>query len=642
MVDLSALNEKQFEAVRETDGPVLVLAGAGTGKTRVLTTRIAYIVDQGLCDISRILAVTFTNKAANEMKIRISSILGDRYGSSGGNRYVGDGLWIGTFHSIALRIIRPYHEKYQRSRQFSIIDGDDQKRLIKKVLKEANIDDKQYPPGNMAYYINRWKGLLFPPDVAVKIAKKYTSEEVAARVYGLYQSVLLSMDAIDFEDIMYYCLEIFKTNESILRFYQERFQYIMVDEYQDTNSTQYMWLRMLSLLNQNICCVGDDDQSIYSWRGADIENILKFENDFKGAKIIRLEQNYRSTGNILQTANGLIENNVSRMQKSLWTESENGPPVIVKSLLNPYEESIFVSSLIESKHKNGRSFNDMAILVRATFQTRAFEDRFLALGIPYRIIGGLRFYERKEIKDIIAFMKLIVNINDGIAFERVINIPKRGVGPTSINKCFRVAKEQNISLAEAAAIVCKSKISDFFEMIEKWKKLIWKIEPHELVKNIIEDTGYVEMLKSKNTIEDEARIETLKELVNSLKEFDSITDFLDYVSLVLDNTEQTIGEKVTISTIHASKGLEYATVFIPGFEENIMPHQKTVAEKGDVGVEEERRLCYVAITRAKNEAYITLCNSRGNSFGNRFDMAWQIVTPSRFVKDLPTTSTKIL
>lgn len=642
MIDLSVLNEKQLEAVHETEGPVLVLAGAGTGKTRVLTTRIAYIVDQGLSDISRILAVTFTNKAANEMKSRISSILGDRYGSPTSHRYGGDGLWIGTFHSIALRIIRPYHEKFQRSKQFSIVDGDDQRRIIKKILKEAGIDDKQYTPNNMAYYINKWKGLLFPPDVAIQVAKKYTSEEIAARVYDLYQSVLLSMDTIDFEDIMYYCLEIFKTNKEILRFYQERFKYIMVDEYQDTNSTQYMWLRMLSFQSKNICCVGDDDQSIYSWRGADIENILKFENDFSGGKIIRLEQNYRSTGNILRTANGLIANNVSRMQKSLWTESDSGPPVIVKSLLNPYEESIFVSNLIENKHKNGLSFNDMAILVRATFQTRAFEDRFLALGVPYRIIGGLRFYERKEVKDIIAFLRLIMNINDGVAFERVINVPKRGIGPTSINKCFGVAKEQNIALPEAAAIVCKAKCSGFFEMIEKWKKIAHNIEPHELVKNIIEDTGYVEMLRNKNTIEDEARIETLKELVNSLKEFDDIVDFLDYVSLVLDNTEQTIGEKVTISTIHAAKGLEYATVFIPGFEENILPHQKAIAEKGDVGVEEERRLCYVAITRAKKEAYITLCNSRGSAFGNRFDMAWQVVTPSRFVKDLPAASTKIL
>lgn len=637
LFDISTLNDRQLEAVEATDGAVLVLAGAGTGKTRVLTSRIAYIVDRGLCDIGSILAVTFTNKAANEMKERALSMLGSRYesyGYGGGN----NNLWIGTFHSLALKIIRPNHEKFNRSANFSIIDGDDQVRIIRKILKDSNLDDKKYSPRGMAFYINRWKGLTYSPDAAKTTVKKHTNEEIAVRVYDIYTDVLASLDAIDFEDILMYCNEIFKNYPEILSYYQEKFKYIMVDEYQDTNASQYKWLKLLSMKHKNICCVGDDDQSIYSWRGADVENILSFEKDFAGAKVVRLEQNYRSTGNILKTANGLIANNTGRMKKSLWTEAENGLPVLVKSLMNPSEESSFIANLIENKHNNGIEYNDMAILVRAAFQTRSFEERFLILGIPYKIIGGLRFYERREVKDVIAYLRLAINIDDGVAFERVVNLPKRGIGSTSINKFYSTAREQAISLSAAAKLVLPSKLKDFFSMIERWNEMIETTEPCEMVKTVIEESGYIRMLKEKNTLEDEARIETLKELVTALKDFEKIKDFLDYVSLVLDNNDQATFEKVTISTIHAAKGLEYRTVFIPGFEENILPHQKALEEKGDLGIEEERRLCYVAITRAKKEAYITFCHTRGSYY----QTPWQRTSPSRFLADLPKGSTKVV
>jgi DNA helicase-2/ATP-dependent DNA helicase PcrA len=630
----------QLEAVKTVNGAVLVLAGAGTGKTRVLTSRVAYIVSNEIADISRILAVTFTNKAANEMKERVVSMLEGSYSNL---HHYSEGIWIGTFHSLALRIIRPYHEKFGRSARFSIVDGDDQLRIIKKILKDTKIDDKKYTPKSMAYYINKWKDLLHSAEIAKKIAKKFTNEEIAARVYDIYTDVLISLDAIDFGDILYYCMEIFKSNKEILNYYQEKFKYIMVDEYQDTNTIQYIWLRSLSMSHGNICCVGDDDQSIYSWRGADIDNILKFEDDFKNTKVIRLEQNYRSTGNILNTANGLISNNIGRMKKSLWTESENGLPVFIKSLINPYEEAFFISNLIINKNKNGIKYEDMAILVRTAFQTRVFEDRFLILGIPYKIIGGLRFYDRKEVKDAIAYIRLVVNINDGVAFERIVNSPKRGIGVVSINKFYSISKEKNISLTDAARIVCPTKLSDFFALIEKWRDLSETLAPYELMKVILEESGYTESLRIRNTVEDDGRIETLNELVNSLKNFDNIIEFLDYIGLVLDNAEQVGTDKITISTIHAAKGLEYQTVFIPGFEENIMPHQKAIEEKGDLGIEEERRLCYVAITRAKKETYITFCNSRNGFFSNHYyDITSLRTSPSRFLRDLPKSSTKIL
>jgi DNA helicase-2/ATP-dependent DNA helicase PcrA len=550
-----------------------------------------------------------------------------------------DDLWIGTFHSLALRMLRPHHDKINRSSKFSILDSDDQLRIIKKVLKDANWDDGKYPPKSIAYHINRWKDLLLSPNAVSGHAKKYTSEEIAARVYDFYEKTLTSLDAIDFGDILMYCIDVFKRNQDVLNFYQEKFKYIMVDEYQDTNTAQYMWLRLLSMYRENICCVGDDDQSIYSWRGADIGNILRFEHDFKKARIIRLEQNYRSTANILKTASSIVAHNHGRMGKNLWTESENGLPVIVKSLSDPANEASFIANLIENKKKNGTPYSEISILVRAAFQTRAFEERFLSVGIPYKIIGGLRFYERKEVKDIVAYLRLIVNPNDGIAFERVVNLPKRGIGIGTINKLYAIAKEKGISFTDAAKMVAGEKLIYFFDMVEKWRKEMPLLSPANAVNVVMKESGYMDMLKQGNPTDCESRIETIKELINALQGFENVEDFLEYVSLVLDNNDQIVSEKVIISTIHAAKGLEYQTVFIPGFEENIMPHQKAIEEKGDFGIEEERRICYVAITRAKKEAYITFCNTRGSFFRDSF---WQRVNPSRFLNDLPRANTRFL
>lgn len=639
MFDLSVLNKEQREAVETTNGPVLVLAGAGTGKTKVLTSRIAYIVQTGLCNINEILAVTFTNKAAKEMKERALNLLNQDFGFNPGI------LWIGTFHSLALRMIRPFHEKFQRSSGFSIIDADDQLRLIKKLIKEFNIDDKKNTPKQLAYYINRWKDQYKSPEEARKITQRFTIENTAAGLYSPYQEMLASLDAIDFGDILKISIDLLKQNPEILERYQNKFKYIMVDEYQDTNIAQYIWLKLLSMSHGNLCCVGDDDQSIYGWRGAEVGNILKFDQDFKNAKIIRLGQNYRSTKNIIKAASGLISNNSLRMKKEFWTEEGTGLPVIVKALPDPVSESYFIATLIENKRKNGINFNDMAILVRGVFQTRVFEERMLASGIPYTVIGGIKFYERKEIKDAVAYLKLTVNINDGIAFERIINLPKRGIGPTTINKFYAISKEESISLPLAAkkfAEITKSnvstKLTEFFEKLNYWKSELDILSPSELMQKILTDSRYIDMLKESKSIENEARLESLDELINSLHEFDNVNEFLDYISLVLDNADSGSYDKVTISTIHAAKGLEYHTVFIPGFEENILPHQRSIAEKGNLGIEEERRLCYVAITRAKKEAYITFCNRR-NMYGS-YNMSY--TTPSRFLRDLPKSCVKIL
>ncbi len=641
MFDLSSLNKEQREAVQTTEGAVLVLAGAGTGKTRVLTSRLAYIVSQHLCRINEILAVTFTNKAANEMKERSVNLLN----RSSTFEYSSEKLWIGTFHSLALRIIRPYHDLFNRSANFTIIDAADQLRLLKKITAEYKVDDKKNTPKQVAYYINRWKDKCCNPDDAKRGAPRFTAEAIAANLYQPYQDMLASLDAVDFGDILKISIELFKKNQEILQIYQEKFKYIMVDEYQDTNTAQYIWLRLLAMGHGNICCVGDDDQSIYSWRGADVGNILKFDQDFKNPTIIRLGQNYRSTKNIIQAASGLIAKNSMRMTKKFWTEEEAGLPIIVKALMHPAEEARFIAALVENKHKHGLAYHDIAILVRATFQTRVFEERFLAEGIPYIVVGGLKFYERKEVKDAIAYLRLVVNPDDGVAFERIVNLPKRGIGTTSINKFYALSKEKSISLPKAALLVAESsksasntKLLKFFEQINGWRQEIETLSPSELMQKILKESGYIAMLQSSKILEDEARLETLDELVKSLEEFEDVNEFLDYVSLVMDKTNTNNYDMLTISTIHAAKGLEFHSVFIPGFEEGILPHQKSIYEKGDIGIEEERRLCYVAITRAKKEAYITFCNRRGSYASPTPTYA----SPSRFLRDLPKSCVKII
>ena len=642
MFDWSSLNKEQREAVRTTEGAVLVLAGAGTGKTKVLTSRIAYIVSEGLCQLNEILAVTFTNKAAREMKERALALLSQsgELHSVGGNS-----LWIGTFHSLALHMIRPFHELFHRSSNFTIVDADDQLRLLKKVMAESGITDKRYTPKQMAYYINRWKDQCRGADEALKMAQRFSVESIAASLYLPYQNMLRSLDAIDFGDILKISVDIFKSNNDILDRFQAKFKYIMVDEYQDTNAAQYIWLKLLSLKHGNLCCVGDDDQSIYSWRGADVGNILKFDKDFRNPTIIRLGQNYRSTKNIIKAASALISNNSMRMKKEFWTEADTGLPVIIKALPDPISEARFIAGLIENKSRNHIALSDMAILVRGAFQTRVFEERFLSAGIPYTVVGGFKFYERKEVKDAVAYLRLTTNPDDGIAFERIVNLPKRGVGATSLNKFYGIAREQSISLRKAARQFAESsnaniaaKLSDFFRQLDVWRDAANVLSPSELMQKILDECGYIEMLKAEKTVENGARLENLDELVTALREFESVNEFLDYVSLVLDNASATTRDSVTISTIHAAKGLEYHTVFIPGFEENILPHQKSIAEKGEIGVEEERRLCYVAITRAKREVYITLCQRR--SMYGAYNPTYTV--PSRFLKNLPKGCIKLL
>ena len=634
MFDLSSLNKEQKEAVQATEGAVLVLAGAGTGKTKVLTSRIAYIVANGLCSINEILAVTFTNKAANEMKERAINLLR----TSNYDEYIDKNLWIGTFHSLALRIIRPYHDLFNRSPNFSIVDASDQLRLMKKVILENNIDEKKNTPKQVAYYINRWKDMCCDVEEAKQTSQRFSAEAVAANLYQPYQNMLESLDAIDFGDILKISIDLFKKHQYILELYQNKFKYIMVDEYQDTNTAQYIWLKLLSMKNGNLCCVGDDDQSIYSWRGADVGNILKFDQDFKNPTIIRLGQNYRSTKNIINVASALIANNSMRMQKNFWTEAEQGLPIIVKSLMTPLDEAKFISSLILNKIKNGMQFSDIAILVRATYQTRVFEERFLTVGIPYVIVGGMKFYERKEVKDAIAYLRLVVNPDDGISFERIVNLPKRGIGTASMNKIYSLSREKSISLPKAAMeLKINEKLAKFFSLLDKWRDDVKIMDLSKLMQIILNESGYLNMLKSSKLLEDEARIETLDELVNSLDEFTDVKEFLDYVSLVLDKSNFNNKDSLTISTIHAAKGLEFYTVFIPGFEENIMPHQKSLLEKGELGIEEERRLCYVAITRAKKEVYITFCNRR-SAFGE----APSYTAPSRFLKNFPKGCIRIV
>ncbi|MDR1365097.1 MAG: UvrD-helicase domain-containing protein, partial [Holosporales bacterium] len=521
MFDLSFLNERQRKAVETTDGAILVLASAGTGKTKVLTSRIAYLVLNGLCSIDEILAVTFTNKAAKEMKNRAVSLLVEN-GFSAPND---SSLWIGTFHSLALRMIRPLHAKFYRTADFAIVDADDQARIVKKLAKEIGIDDKKYKPRQIASHINQWKDKCKDPADVIGLSSGFSAEATASKIFPLYQRELAALDAIDFGDILKISSEIFKYDGDTLRRYQDKFKYIMADEYQDSNTAQRIWLTLLSKARGNICCVGDDDQSIYSWRGADVGNILEFGRDFKNPTVIKLGQNYRSTKNIINAARGLIANNSARMEKDFWTELEDGLPVIVKALRDPTSEAQFITSLISNKKQNGLRYNEIAILVRATFQTRAFEERMLIVGIPYIVVGGVRFYERKEVKDAIAYLRLIMNKDDGIAFERIVNIPKRGIGAISLNNFHDVAKTDRISIPSAARKSDNHKLVKFFEDIDRWGDEASILNPQDLMRKILAESGYAKMLQESKDIEDEAHLESLNELVNAIREFSSVREF---------------------------------------------------------------------------------------------------------------------
>ncbi len=615
------LNPVQQEAVNHKDGPLLVLAGAGTGKTRVLTTRIAQLINQGDCYPSQILAVTFTNKAAKAMRERVEEYV----------THDSAGLWMGTFHSLCVRILRQHADKLGYPNQFTIIDIDDQKRLIKQLLKAENLDEKQFSVNMVVNCISRMKDKAKSPNRAQELG------DVLLNLYRQYQERLKILGAMDFGDLLLNCLDLFQQFPDILQYYQQKFRYILVDEYQDTNVSQYLWLRLLAAQHQNLCCVGDDDQSIYGWRGAEVENILRFEKDFPKARVVRLEQNYRSTPHILAAASGLIAHNQGRLGKTLWTEKAEGEKVVVRGTWDSNNEARFVIEKVEQQQRYGASLKSMAILVRASYQTRDFEERCLRTGTPYKVVGGLRFYERQEIRDAIAYLRLLMQPNDGLAFERVVNVPKRGIGASTIQNMHRLAQEQGVSLPKAAHLyaqspgksVAKQSLLIFFENFERWRSYL-DSQPHvEVVKQLLDESGYTTMWMNDKSPDAAGRLENLKELVNAIEEFEYLPGFLDHVSLVAENEAKANDDCLSIMTLHAAKGLEFDYVFLPGWEENLFPHSRCLQESGNKGLEEERRLGYVGISRAKKKAIISYALQR------RMPQGWQVGLPSRFLQELP-------
>ena len=622
------LNEKQQEAVLHLNGPVLIVAGAGSGKTKVLTSRIAHIIRSHKAFSSQILAVTFTNKAAKEMQIRVSRLL----------RKEATGLpWLGTFHSISAKILRKHADAVGLKSNFTIIDQDDQTRLVKNICKSENIDIKKISPKYILAIIDKWKNKgLYPADVILK--KKDTLEKNFLKIYKIYQQKLVDLNSADFTDLILHTVKIFQKYKDILSIYSKKFKYILVDEYQDTNFIQSEWLKYLAEANKNLCCVGDDDQSIYSWRGAEIKNFLEFDKTYKDTKIIRLEKNYRSTQNILNVASKLIEYNQNRVGKTLYSNKENGDLVTLDCFRNVKDEATEISSTIEGFKRNN-SLNEIAILVRAIFQTREFEERFLKVGIPYRIIGGIKFYERSEIKDCVAYLRCIHQTKDDLSFERIINVPKRSVGDTTVKAISEFSKKNNCSLEISAKklielnkIKPKTKVglSSLLNLLEKWRFEFRKKTNHnKLLQIILDESGYSEMLKNKKDLENENRLENIKELLNAMKEFDNLESFLEHVALATSLDQDWESEKVNLMTLHASKGLEFNIVYLPGWEEGLFPHQKSIEEKGESGLEEERRLAYVGITRAKKIAKISF------SMNRFYQGDWMDSIASRFVDELP-------
>ena len=625
---LNNLNENQKEAVKYLDGPLLIVAGAGSGKTKVLTSRIAHIIRKHKAFPNQILAVTFTNKAAKEMQLRVSKLL----------RKDATGLpWLGTFHSISAKLLRKHADAVGLKSNFSIIDQDDQVRLVKNICKAENVDIKKISPKYILAVIDKWKNKgFYPQDVILK--RKDPLEKNFLNIYKIYQQKLIDLNSADFSDLILHTVKIFEKYKDISEIYSKKFKYILVDEYQDTNFIQSEWLRYLSNYNKNICCVGDDDQSIYSWRGAEIKNFLEFDKVYEDTKIIRLEKNYRSTQNILNVASKLIENNQNRVGKTLFTSRDDGDLVSLSCFRNVKDEAIEVGSEIE-KLKKKYSLNEVAILVRAIFQTREFEERFLKIGLPYRIVGGIKFYERAEIKDCVAYLRTIHQPFDDLSFERIINVPKRSIGDTTIKNINEYAKENKISLEIAARklieqnkIKPKTKLglSSLLNLLEKWRSdLKSKINHNKLLQLVLDESGYSEMLKNKKDLENENRLENIKELLNAMKEFDNLESFLEHVALATSLDQDWESEKVNLMTMHASKGLEFDVVFLPGWEEGLFPHQKSIEEKGESGLEEERRLAYVGITRAKKIAKISF------SMNRFYQGDWIDSMASRFVDELP-------
>ncbi|WP_136161627.1 ATP-dependent helicase [Sphingomonas flavalba] len=626
---LAGLNGPQRQAVLTTDGPVLVLAGAGTGKTAALTARLAHLLYTRKAWPSELLAVTFTNRAAREMRERVGRLVGEAV----------EGMpWLGTFHAIGAKMLRRHAELVGLESNFTILDTDDQLRLMKQLIQSANIDEKRWPARQLGGLIDRWKNRGWTPaDVDSGEAAGF-ADGAGQRLYAAYQDRLRALNACDFGDLLLHMLTILKRDRAVLARYQERFRYILVDEYQDTNSAQYLWLRLLAQERKNICCVGDDDQSIYSWRGAEVANILRFELDFPGATIIRLEQNYRSTPHILAAASAVIAHNGSRLGKTLWTEADAGEKVQVLGVWDGPEEARRVGELIEDGQRRGEPLDQHAILVRAQHQTREFEDRFISIGLPYRIVGGFRFYERAEIRDALAYLRLVNQPADDLAFERIINVPKRGLGAKAVETIHRAARATDMPLAVAAAQLLDSdeltaaarrSLGSFVAAIARWRDMAQSLPHPELARQILEESGYTAMLQADRTAESAGRLENLTELVRAMEEYETLGAFLEHVSLVMDNDARADEAKVTIMTIHAAKGLEFPTVYLAGWEEGIFPSQRALDEGGLAALEEERRLAYVALTRARRQAIILHAANR------RIYGQWTSAIPSRFVDELP-------
>ena len=624
---LKGLNPEQRDAVETTEGPVLVLAGAGTGKTRVLTTRLAHILATGRAKPWELLVVTFTNKAAREMRERITHLIGP---SAEGLR------WLGTFHSVAAQILRRHAELVGLKSSFTILDTDDQERLLKQLLEAANIDTKRWTPKSLAGLIDHWKNRGWTPD------KLPPSEDFAngkgQGLYAAYQSRLATLNACDFGDLLLHNLTILSQHADLAEEYRRRFRYILVDEYQDTNVAQYLWLRLLTSSTGNVCCVGDDDQSIYGWRGAEVDNILRFERDFPGAKVIRLERNYRSTAHILGAASALISANKGRLGKTLWTEDQGGDKVRVRGVWDGEAEARLIGEEIETARRAGTAYRDMAVLVRASFQMRAFEERFLMLAVPYKVIGGPRFFERAEIRDAHAYLRLIQSEDDDLAFERIVNTPKRGVGDTSVQKILLIARTEGVSAMTAVRALIgsdelqartRTALSNFVRDLDRWRGMAAHLPHWELTETLLEESGYVDMQKADRT-SGATRLDNLKELTQSMQQFETLQAYLEHVSLVMDLDRGEAGDDaVQIMTLHGAKGLEFPLVFLPGWEEGVFPSQRSIDEKGEKGLEEERRLAYVGVTRAKQDARISFAANR-LVYGR-----WTSQLPSRFVDELP-------
>ena len=617
------------------DGPLLVLAGAGSGKTSVITRKIAYLIEQAGIPGRHIAAVTFTNKAAREMKDRVAALL--KLPSV-------EGWWLGTFHSLAARILRQEAEGVGLKSSFTILDSDDQLRLLKQVMAAEGVDEKAWPAKAMRALVEQWKNKGYTPDIVPTSEVGDFARGRSVQLYAAYQNRLRTLNACDFGDLLLHNLTLFKTRPEVAQRWQQRFRYLLVDEYQDTNVAQYLWLRLLAMPQNNICCVGDDDQSIYGWRGAEVENILRFEKDFPNARVIRLERNYRSTPAILGAASGLIARNQGRLGKTLWTEGDPGEPVRIQGLWDGEAEARFVGEEIERLQRDGHGLSEIAILVRTGAQTREFEERFVTIGLPYRVIGGPRFYERQEVRDALAYLRLLQSPDDDLAFERICNKPRRGLGDVALRMLHEAARRGEISLFAAARQLVgtdelraqtRRPLKTFVESLDSWRESLSATPHPELAEIVLEDSGYLEMWRNDRSIEAPGRIENLKALIEALAEFETLGGFLEHVALVMDNLEEVGGDQVSLMTLHAAKGLEFDTVFLPGWEEGLFPNQRALDEQGNRGLEEERRLAYVGLTRARKRATISFAANR------RLYGSWGASLPSRFIDEIPEEHKRI-